>query len=80
MDATLTKTLNRIDSKLTALLNKQKQETWVKVYFIQDLTGWDSKRLEQAREQKIIQFRKSKSGSYEYLLESLPELFIKKTA
>ena len=70
------RTQARIDSKLTTLLNRPKKETWVRVFFIQDLTGWDAQRLRQARESGCIEWRKGENG-FEYLLESLNEKFIK---
>ena len=75
------RTQARIDGKLTALLNKPEKKTWVPVSFVTDLTGWDGEKLRQVREAKIIEFRHRKDcGGYEYLLESIPEQFIKKTA
>lgn len=74
------RTQARIDSKLTTLLNKTPRQTWVKVTFIQDLTGWTAERLRQARNEKIIQYRETSTKSFEYLLESLPEQFIIKKA
>ena len=84
MDRTITlediaRKLDRVDAKLTTLLNKPKKETWVSVRFIQDLTGWDGLTLFEVRKQNIITHRKNKNGGYEYLLESIPDQFIKKT-
>lgn len=73
------KTQIRIDSKLTTLLGMRKKQTWVKVHFIQDLTGWTAERFRQARDGGVIEFRKTAANGFEYLLESLPEQFIKKT-
>lgn len=74
----------RIDSKLTALLTREKsptKETWVKVSFITDLTGWDREKMRTARETGIIRWRRSKETGIEYDLDSLNEKFIiKKTA
>lgn len=70
--------LKRIDSKLTALLSK-KQETWVPVSWISELTGWDHHRMARARKDGLIEFRKKGKG-YEYKIESVPEAFINKKA
>ena len=75
MQDSLEKRLDRIDQKLTTLLGQAKKQTWVKVSFITDLTGWNREKLRQARDQKIITYRKGNNG-FEYLLESLPEVFI----
>lgn len=69
------RTQQRIDSKLTTLLNRAPKETWVSVGFITDLTGWNGEKMRQAREQHIIEYRKGSCG-YEYKLESLPSQFI----
>lgn len=73
----------RIDKKLTALLNKpekeihvQAKETWVKVSFVVMLTGWNKKKLYQARQQGLIEYRKTKEKGFEYLVESIPEQFL----
>jgi hypothetical protein len=52
------------------------KKTWVKVGWIVYLTGWNLNKMRQARDQGLIQFRKTKEGTYEYLLESIPEQFI----
>ena len=69
---------DRIDYKLTELLNKRAKKTWTRPGFISDLTGWSGEKLRQAREQKIIEYRKAESGGLEYMVESLPKEFIKK--
>lgn len=74
----IVKKQERIDSKLTALLNKKEKQTWVKVSFILDLTGWTAEKLRQARDAGIIKYTDSKERGREYLLESLPEAFFKK--
>lgn len=74
------RTQARIDSKLTTLLGKSNKQTWVKVSFITDLTGWSREKLRQSRNQGIIQYRRSKGKGFEYLLESLSEVFIIKKA
>jgi hypothetical protein len=68
--------LKRIDSKLTALLNQPKKQTWVGVAVIKELTGWEGReKLRWARDNNLVVFDKTKG----YLLESIPELFIIKS-
>lgn len=67
--------IKRMDAKLTAILNRPKKQTWVKVGIVQDLTGWNKRALEKARENNLVQFKKE-GTSMLYLLESIPELFI----
>jgi hypothetical protein len=63
----------------TVFKKASQKETWISASFLQDLTGWNKSKMNQAREQKIITYRAStdKRG-YEYLLESLNEKFILK--
>lgn len=78
-DAEIKSLLKRVDSKLTALLNKPKKETWVKAGIITDLTGWKGKKLSEARKEKLIQVKEvgTGTGKYVYLIESLNPVFIK---
>lgn len=73
----LKKINQRIDGKLTALLNKPAKQTWASVSFVTLLTGWSKEKMRQAREQNIITYRENKTGGYEYLLESIPTQFLK---
>jgi hypothetical protein len=72
------KMLQRIDGKLTILLNKPEKKTWLKVSFVTGLTGWNGEKLRQARDSQVLEFRKAETGGYEYLLESIPEKLIKR--
>jgi len=68
--------LTRVDEKLSRVLQQQRKETWVKVSWIVDLTGWSREKLRQARNHGIITYRKTEQRGIEYLLESVPEPFI----
>lgn len=75
MPETIEKKLERIDSKLTALLNKPKKQTWIGVSVVSEITGWKGReKMRWARENGLIVFDKERG----YLLESIPEIFIKK--
>lgn len=80
MDRELKQQFELINKKLNALAAQAKKETWVTAHWVTDITGWDRERLRQAREEKIIEFKRGESGGWRYKLESIPELFIKKTA
>lgn len=68
--------LKRIDTKLSHLLQrKEEKATWVKSTFITQITGWDKHKMRSARNQNIIQWKKTETGFW-YLLESVPEQFI----
>jgi hypothetical protein len=73
--------LNRMVSELRKeKLKEERKETWVKVGTIQRLTIWhDKKELDRARREGLLKQRKGSNG-IEYLLESIPEQFIKKVS
>lgn len=51
---------------------------WAKPGFVTDLTGWTGEKLRQAREQKLIKWKKESDGFW-YDLNSIPErLLLKK--
>lgn len=81
MDADLKKELTQIKSQIATLrqaLHKESvQENWVTAYFVRDLTGWDLKKLRQAREQGLV-LAKREGNSVVYLVQSIPQQFLKK--
>lgn len=77
MDAEIKREFERLNKKLNQMV-ASKKETWVPVGWITDLTGWDNEKMRQARENNIIEFRRSDTGGWLYKLESLPEIFIKR--
>jgi len=80
MDAELKRELSQIKSQIATLrheLHKESvQEHWVTAYFVRDLTGWDLKKLRQARDQGLIK-AKRRGNSVIYLVQSIPSQFIK---
>lgn len=65
-----------VRNQLTMLLNKQPKETWVGASVVSELTGWKgSSKLRWARENGLVRFDSEKK---QYLLESIPEVFIAK--
>ena len=79
MDPKLEARLDRIDKKLNALAAQQRDQPvhWVGPSWVTDLTGWDREKLRQARDNNLVEFKRSKGGGYLYKLESIPEIFIK---
>jgi len=78
MDSETKAQFERINKKLNDLLSgKQQSERWVGPGWITDLTGWSPEKMRQARQSKLIEFKRSKTGGYLYKLESIPEQFIK---
>jgi len=75
MDQEIKREFERLNKKLNQLV-ASKKETWVTVSWVTDLTGWDREKLRQARESKIIEFKRSETGGWLYKLESIPERFI----
>ena len=64
--------------ELRLLKQEKLKQTWVKVGVITDLTGWNFKSMAKAREQGLVKFRKDKNDCFEYLLQSIDQVFIKK--
>lgn len=55
---------------------KTKPNTWVRVQWIIDLTGWNKFKLRDARKQGLIEYRKE-GNEYLYNLESINPIFLK---
>lgn len=58
---------------------QKKEERWVSASWIQELTGWEENKLQLARRQNIVTWRRKGKAGVEYLLSSVPEEFKKKT-
>lgn len=67
------KTLERIERGM----RESRKKTWVKVGFIQQLTGWNKDKLKQMRESGVLKTKKDDKGMW-YDLDSVPDVFIKK--
>lgn len=76
MDPELKAEFNRLHKKLNEHFKATKKEHWMGPSWVTDLTGWDAEKLRQARENKLVEFKRSKGGGYLYKLESIPEVFI----
>lgn len=80
-EANILSELKKVKEILATLRQQaKKDEKWVSAYWIQDVTGWDSEKLLVARRQNLIKFRRKGKQGVEYLLSSIPDQFIKKTA
>lgn len=55
---------------------KTKPNTWVRVQWIIDLTGWNKYKLRDARKQGLIEYRKE-GNDYLYNLDSINPIFLK---
>ncbi|HYH15269.1 MAG TPA: hypothetical protein VD794_08615 [Flavisolibacter sp.] len=82
MNYTVTKAdLQRIERKLDLLLKKQPRKFWVKVNIVTDVTGWDSSKMQDARQNGYIEYKTiAKEGKREfwYNINSLNPLFYSK--
>jgi hypothetical protein len=76
MDAEIKREFDKLHRVIKELVANKKKETWITPTWVFCVTGWDKLKLRQAREQGIVEYRKSKTGEYEYKLESIPEQFI----
>jgi hypothetical protein len=77
MDQELKRELDKIHREIKALKQVRAKATWVSPSWVTELTGWDKERLRMARNQGILDSKKSSTGGYLYKLESIPEHFIK---
>jgi hypothetical protein len=76
MDLELKRELDRINQKLTTLLQERRPKPcWVRAKIIMQLTGWNGEEMRQARENGYIQY-KEENGLW-YDLESLPKVLIR---
>jgi len=66
-----------LHEKIKLLTEKAEKRSWVKVGFIMQVTGWDAQGMRKARENGLVKRRRSKEKGIEYLLESIPDMFIK---
>jgi hypothetical protein len=65
-------TLKRIES------NSRPKATWVTASWVIKVTGFNNNEMLQARRENVIEYRRKKSGRYEYKLESIPDVLILK--
>lgn len=79
MEPEFKREFDRLHREIKALMAVQEKATWVPANWILEITGWTPRRLQTAREQKIVEVKEYKSG-YLYKLESIPEIFLKKQA
>lgn len=77
MEADIKREFERLHREIKALKAEQNKATWVSAAWILEVTGWSKRRLQTAREQKIVEYKESEGGGYLYKLESIPEIFIK---
>lgn len=75
MDPETKRRFDRVDEKLTTIMQVQKKQTWVTAYFLRELTGWDDKKIRQARIQGVVESRCVGKG-VQYLVQSIPEEFL----
>lgn len=75
MDSELKSYLDRINTKLTKLIEKEKKPAWVKVSTIKEMTRFKTKEQRRvAKECGILIMRKAENG-IEYDLNAIPEKF-----
>ena len=77
MDQELKREFDRLHREIKSLKQEKEKATWVGPVWITSLTGWNNEKLRQARDQKIVEYKRSEGGGYKYKLESIPDQFIK---
>lgn len=53
---------------------------WVKASWIMEVTGWDKRKMQRAREQQVVVTKPTPTGGILYDLNSIHPLLIKKAA
>lgn len=76
MEPDIKREFDRLYRELKALKESQTKETWVGPEWIMQVTGWNKRKLQTAREQGIVHI-KPKGKGYLYKVESIPEIFFK---
>jgi hypothetical protein len=79
MDAELKKYLDRINEKLSKLLQEKQPEksTWLTANQLTKRTALTGKELDKMRRLGQVEYKRSTQGSYLYKFESVPEVFVK---
>jgi hypothetical protein len=76
MDADIKREFDRLLREIKSLKAHQGKATWVPPSWVTEITGWKKGKLQQAREQGIVEVKESPGGGWLYKLESIPEQFI----
>jgi hypothetical protein len=77
MEQEVKREITKLQKQIKALVAIKDKSTWVSAHWVTDLTGWDKERLRTARDQNIIEHKRSEGGGWLYKLESIPQQFIK---
>lgn len=72
------KAVERIERKLSMLMQEKKKGTWVKAGVVTKATGWNGNRMRIARENGYVEYKKGDKGSYFYNIESIHPIHLKK--
>lgn len=80
IDAEILKELKNFNRNVEWLkANANKNKKWVKVGAVIELTGWDFRRLDRARRNNEIEYKKE-GRKFFYNLESISKIHLKQTA
>jgi hypothetical protein len=80
IDAEILKELRNFNRNVEWLkANANKSKRWVKVGAVIEITGWDFRRLDRARKNHEIEFKKEGRKIF-YNLDSIPQIHLKQTA
>lgn len=77
MDQDIKREFERLHRLIKELKEQQAKATWVSPKWVIEITGWTKGKLQQAREQGIVDVKRAKGRTWLYKLESIPEIFIK---
>lgn len=65
--------------EIRRMVSDMKKPFWVKAQVITSVTGWNYKKMEQARENGYVEFKKKDNG-YWYNLNSINAVFLKQVS
>lgn len=65
--------------EIRRMVSDMKKPFWVKAQVITSVTGWNYKKMEQARENGYVEFKKKDNG-YWYNLNSINAVFLKQAS
>lgn len=66
--------IQRLQQSVDKLVDKQEKPLWVKVSFITARTGWNNEKMRQARENGLIEWKKTEGGFF-YNIKSIDPIF-----
>lgn len=68
----------RIDRKLSLLVQEKNKVRWVRAPVISKMTGWDKNGMRRARENRYVVYKEDEDGKFLYNPDSIHPIHLKK--